>query len=78
MVYFLLIATYIDIPFFYIKYLTIHKVQMHVGAIRKLLHSLYVCTEDNPLAKARGLSPRTDAQTMIINKKRVAMVTETQ
>ena len=36
---------------FYIKYLTMHKVHMHAGAIRQLLHGLCVCTGDNPLAK---------------------------
>ena len=39
-----------DIQIFYIKYLTMHKVHMHTGAIR-----LCVCTGDNLLAKARGL-----------------------
>ena len=29
-----------DIPMFYIKYLTMHKVHIHVGAIRQLV---YVC-----------------------------------
>ena len=33
---------------FYNKYLTMYKVHMHAGAIRKLL-----CSGDNPLAKAR-------------------------
>ena len=28
-------------------------------------HGLYACTVDNPLAKARGLSLRTGAQTML-------------
>ena len=28
-------------------------------------HSLYACTVDNPLAKARGLCLRTGAQTML-------------
>ena len=28
-------------------------------------HDLCACTVDNPLAKARGLSLRTDAQTML-------------
>ena len=27
-----------DIPMFYIKYLTMHKVHMHAGAIRQLLY----------------------------------------
>ena len=54
-------------PMLYIKYLAIHKVQMHAGARRKLLYGLCICTSDNPLAKARGLSSRTDAQTMQYN-----------
>ena len=33
-----LIAPLSDIPIFYIKYLTFHKVHMHAGAIRQLLH----------------------------------------
>ena len=32
-----LIAPLSDIPMFYIKYLTMHKVHMHAGAIRQLL-----------------------------------------
>ena len=56
------IAPLSDIPMFYIKYLTMHKVQMHAVAIRQLLYGL--CTGDNPLAKARGLSSRTYAQTI--------------
>ena len=34
---------------FYTKYPAIHKVQMHSGAIRKLLNGLCICTGDNPL-----------------------------
>ena len=41
-----------------------HKVQLYAGAIRKLLYGLCTCTESSPLAKARGLSSRTDAHTM--------------
>ena len=44
--------------------IAMHKVQMHAGAIRKLLYGLCVCMGDNPRAKARGLSFRTDAQTI--------------
>ena len=55
-----LIAPLTDILMFYIKYFTMHKVHMHAGGIR-----LCVCTVDNPLAKARGLSYiSTYAQTM--------------
>ena len=38
-----IIVHLIDIQMFYIKYLTMHKVQMHAGAIRKLLYGVYVC-----------------------------------
>ena len=30
-----------------------------------VVHSLYACTGDNPLALARGLSPRTGGQTIV-------------
>ena len=33
-----LIAPLSDIPIYYIKYLTMHKVQMHAGARRQLLY----------------------------------------
>ena len=46
---------------FYIKYLTMH---MHAGAIRQLLYGLCVCSGNNALAKARGLSSRTYTQTI--------------
>ena len=54
-----LIAPFIDIPMFYIKYHAMNKVQMHAGAIRQLLYGSCVRTGANPLAKARGLSSRT-------------------
>ena len=47
------IAPLSDIRMFYIRYLTMHKVHMYAGAIRQL-----------KLAKARGLSSRTYAQTL--------------
>ena len=34
--FFLIIAPLSDIPMFYIKYLTMHKVHTHAGAIRQL------------------------------------------
>ena len=40
--------------------------KMNAGAISKLLYGFYVCTGDNPLAKASGLSSRTHAQTHTI------------
>ena len=33
-----MIAPLSDIPLFYIKYLTMHKVHMHSGAMRQLLY----------------------------------------
>ena len=42
-----------------------YKVQMHTGAISKLEYGSCVCTGDNPLADARGLFSRTDAQTIL-------------
>ena len=59
-----IIAPLSDIEMFYIKRLSMYKVHMHAAALRKLLYGLYVCTGDNPLAKARGLSSRTYAQTI--------------
>ena len=41
-----------------------HKVQMHAVVIRKLLYGFRVSTGDNPLAKACGLSTRTDTVTI--------------
>ena len=49
---------------FTFKQLTVHNMQMHAGAKRKLLYHLCVRTDDNPLAKARGLSSGTYAQTI--------------
>ena len=58
------IAYLSDIPMFYIKYLTMYKVHMHAGAIRKLLYGCEYVRIDNPRAKARELSIRTYAQTI--------------
>ena len=38
--------------------------QMHAGAIMKLLYGLCVCTRDNPLAIARRLTPCADVETI--------------
>ena len=58
-----LLAHLSDIRLFYSRYPTMHKVHMYAGATRQLL---YECarTGDNRLAKARGLSSRTYAQTI--------------
>ena len=42
-----------------------HEVKMHAGAIRKCLYGLCVYTEDNPRAKARGLSSHIAAQAIL-------------
>ena len=39
---------------------------------REIEHGLCACTVDNPLAKARGLSLRTGAQTMLYLPRGVA------
>ena len=41
------------------------KVYTGYCGIREIEHGLCVCTVDNPRAKARGLSLRTDAQTLL-------------
>ena len=45
---------------FFIKYLTIHKVHMHAGAIWQLLYGCGYVREDITLAKAHELSSRTN------------------
>ena len=50
-----------DIPMFYIKYLTMYKEHMQAVTIRVIVW-LCVCTGDNPLAKASGLSSCTYAK----------------
>ena len=58
------IAPLSDSPMFYIRYLTMHKVHMHAGAIRQLLYGCAYVREDNPRTSGRGLSSRTHAQTI--------------
>ena len=55
---------YCTVPMFNIKYLVVHKVQVHNKAINYLVYGLCVCTGDNPPVEARGLSSRTDGQTI--------------
>ena len=59
-----IIAPLSDTLMFYIKYLTMHKVHMHAGAIRQLLYGCAYVQEDNPLANACGLSSCIYAQTI--------------
>ena len=54
-----------DIANFSTKYFMPRKVFSDEGGIKLLKHGLSACTGDNPLAKARRLSPRTDGQTML-------------
>ena len=46
------------------KYFVMHKVQVHNKTISYLVYGSCVCTDDNPLAKARGLSSHTDGRTI--------------
>ena len=47
-------------------YLAMHLyVQLYAGAISKLLYGFGSVREDSPLAKARGLSSLTEAQTIV-------------
>ena len=55
---------YSIIIMFNIKHLLMHNVQMHKCAISCLVYGLCVCTSDNPLTEARGISSRTDARTI--------------
>ena len=59
-------CTYVDSQKLNIKYLVMYKVQIRTGAISYLEYGSCVCTGDNPLADARGLSSRTDAQTILL------------
>ena len=52
-------------PIFSIRYSVMCKVCTGYRGTSEIEHSLCACTVDNPLAKARGLSLRTGAQTML-------------
>ena len=52
-------------PIFSTRYSVMCKVYTDYGATSEIEHGLCACTVDNPLAKARGLSLRTGAQTML-------------
>ena len=47
------------------------KVNAGYRGISEIEHGLCACTVDNPLAKARGLSLRTGAQTMLYLSRRL-------
>ena len=53
------------IPNFSMKYFIFSKVYSVLDGIKKLYHCLSACARDDPLAKVRGLSPRTGGQTMV-------------
>ena len=52
-------------PIFSMKYSVMCKVYTGYCDTSEIEHGLCACTVDNPLAKARGLSLRTGAQTML-------------
>ena len=52
-------------PIFSTRYSVMCKVYTGYCGTSEIEHGLYACTVDNPLAKARGLSLRTGAQTML-------------
>ena len=52
-------------PIFSMRYSVMCKVYTGYCGTREIEHGLCACTVDNPLAKARGLSLRTGAQTML-------------
>ena len=43
------------------------------GGIKQLNHNLFAYAGDNPLAKARELSPRTGAQTTVYRENHVSV-----
>ena len=58
-------TTILRYPIFSTRYSVICKVYTRYHGTSGIEHGLYACTVDNPLAKARGLSLRTGAQTML-------------
>ena len=52
-------------PIFSTRYYVMCKVYTGYCGTSEIEHGLCACTVDNPLAKARGLSLRTGAQTML-------------
>ena len=52
-------------PIFSTRYSVMCKVYTGYCGTSEIEHGLWACTVDNPLAKARGLSLRTGAQTML-------------
>ena len=52
-------------PIFSTRFSVMCKVYTGYDGTSEIEHGLCACTVDNPLAKARGLSLRTGAQTML-------------
>ena len=52
-------------PIFSTKYFVMCKVYTGYYGLSEIEHGLFACTVDNPLAKDRGLSLCTGAQTML-------------
>ena len=50
----IIIASACGIPIINVKYIAMNKVQMHAGAISKLLYGLFSFTGDNPRAKGKA------------------------
>ena len=50
---------------FFTKYFVLSKIYFDEGVVKYLYDGFSACTGGNPLAKARGLSPRTGGQTMV-------------
>ena len=48
------ILNYLLLRFKKKHYINCLAMRLHAGAMRKLLYGLCICTEDNPLVKARG------------------------
>ena len=58
-------TTYHTLTNISMKYIVMYKVYTDVGGIKIVILCLSTCTQDNPLAKARGLSPRTGEHPMV-------------
>ena len=58
-------TTFHRYPIFSTRYSVMCKVYTGYCGTSEIEHGLCACTVDNPLAKARGLSLRTGAQTML-------------
>ena len=70
-VYIWICTTFHRYPIFSKRYSVLCKVYIGYCGTSEIEHGLCACTVDNPLAKARGLSLRTGAQTMLYIPLRV-------